>query len=65
MIETVVLMDADNRTVSVPLSWTDAGVGDAFMAMASGQSWFRVVDLVRLVSIVEQLLDSTKSEKEV
>jgi hypothetical protein len=59
MIETVVLLDANDATVSVPLSWTDAGEADAFKTIASGRSWFRIADLVRLVPIVEQLLSST------
>jgi hypothetical protein len=60
MIETVVLLDANDATVSVPLSWTDAGEADAFMAIASGRCCFRIADLVRLVPIVEQLLSSTE-----
>jgi hypothetical protein len=62
-IETVVLIDANNTTVSVPLSWTDAGEVDAFTAIAAGRSWFRIVDLVRLVPIIEHLLSNTKAQK--
>jgi hypothetical protein len=63
IIETVMLLDTNNATVSVPLSWTDAGEADAFAAIASGRSWFTTSDLVRLVPIVEQSLSSTKAGK--
>jgi hypothetical protein len=63
-IETVVLLDTRNATVSVPMSWTDAGEIDAFAAIASGRSWLRIDDLVRLVPMVEQLLSSTKTGKD-
>ena len=63
MVETVVLLDANDATVSVPLSWTDAWEADAFTAIASGRSWFRIADLVRLVPIVEQLLSSVEDGK--
>jgi hypothetical protein len=63
MIETVVLLDANNVTVSVPLSWTDAGEVDACTAIASRRSWFRIVDLVRLVPLVEQLINRTEVVK--
>ena len=65
MIGMVVLLDADNATVSVPLSWTDAGEADAFTVLSSGRSWFRTSDLVRLATIVEQLPYSMESGKEV
>lgn len=61
----VVLLDADDTTVSVPLSWTDAGESDAFAVLSSGRSWFRTNDLVRLTTIVEQLPSSTEAGKEV
>ncbi len=52
----VILIDANSEAVSVPLSWTDAGEVDAFTAIASGRSLFRISDLVRLVHLVEQML---------
>ncbi len=56
MIETLVLLDANGTTVSVPLGWTDAGETDAFALIASGRSWFRIDDLMRLAPLVEGLL---------
>lgn len=38
----------------LPASWTDAGPTDPFVVIAAGRSHFRVVDLLRLVELVEQ-----------
>jgi hypothetical protein len=65
VIETVVLLDDNSATVSVPLSWTDAGEADAFSALSSGRSWFRTSDLVRLTTVVEQLAGRMEAGKEV
>jgi hypothetical protein len=65
IIETVVLLDDNDTTISVPLSWTDAGETDAFAALSSGRSWFRASDLARLTTIVEQLPGRMEAGKEV
>jgi len=41
--------------INLPLSWTDAGAEDPFLAVAKGRSYFRVDDLVRLSTLLEQL----------
>jgi hypothetical protein len=46
---------ADGRRITVPLSWTDAGAADPFIALAAGRSLFRVEDLLRLARRLEEL----------
>jgi hypothetical protein len=46
---------ADGQRISFPLSWTNAGVGDPFLAIAQGRSYFRVDDLLRLAALLDDL----------
>jgi hypothetical protein len=45
----------DGSLRRLPLSWTDAGAEDPFLAFSDGRSLFRVDDLVRLTGLVDQL----------
>jgi len=63
-IETVILLDDKQTTVSLPLSWTDAYEPDAFAVKASGRSWFRTGDLVRLAALVKEMMQEKKDRKE-
>jgi Family of unknown function (DUF5372) len=46
---------AAGERINFPLSWTDAGAEDPFFAVANGRSYFRVDDLLRLATLLEQL----------
>ena len=46
---------AAGERINLPLSWTDAGAEDPFLAVANGRSYFRVDDLLRLATLLEQL----------
>ena len=39
----------------IPLEWTDARSVDVFLEMSCGRSYFRVVELLHLVELVESL----------
>jgi len=41
--------------IRLPLSWTDAGAEDPFLAIAKGRSHFRVDDLLRLATLLEHV----------
>ena len=43
----------DGRLHSLPMSWTDLGAVDPFVAVAAGRSPFRVVDLLELVKQID------------
>ncbi|MDP2871233.1 MAG: DUF5372 family protein [Bacillota bacterium] len=48
---------------SVPVSWTSTAARDPFVTVAGGRAFFRTVDLLRLVALVQQLrieLDAVK-----
>jgi len=50
------LLRADDGTVwSVPPQWTDTVALDSEVAMGQGRSFFRVVDLLELINLVEHL----------
>jgi len=42
----------DGRLHSLPMSWTDLGGLDPFVAVAAGRSLFRVADLIELAKQV-------------
>jgi Family of unknown function (DUF5372) len=49
-----VYFDDDNgRLESLPVAWTDLAAGDPFVAASAGRAHFRVVDLLRLSSLIE------------
>jgi hypothetical protein len=62
-VETIILLDARHTTVSLPLSWTDAGEMNAFAMIAEGRSWFRAGDLARLASLMKGLVNDIKKRK--
>jgi hypothetical protein len=43
----------DGRTAAIPLAWTDADRADPFLTISQGRSVFRVVELLRLVEMIE------------
>ena len=45
----------DERVSSVPAGWTDIEGPDAFVAISGGRSFFRVADLVDLLSLIEEI----------
>ncbi|MCP4875121.1 MAG: hypothetical protein GY896_06550 [Gammaproteobacteria bacterium] len=45
--------DDDGRTGAIPLAWTDADQADPFLTMSQGRSVFRVVELLRLVELID------------
>jgi hypothetical protein len=47
--------DDEGRLRSVRAGWTDAGGADPFVEVSAGRSLFRVVDLLRLVELVEEM----------
>jgi hypothetical protein len=47
---------ASGQVITVPLSWTDAWPeADPFLVLAAGRSCFRVDDLLRLATLIEEL----------
>jgi Family of unknown function (DUF5372) len=50
------------RTRSLPAAWTDVDGADPYVVLAAGRSYFRVEELLSLVSLVRQLGDSGVSE---
>ena len=54
--EQVVGIDSNDRILSVPLAWTDAGgAPDPFIALSAGRSFFRLEDLLRLADLIHRL----------
>jgi hypothetical protein len=51
----VFFFDDEGIQRSLPTAWTDAGAPDAFVALASGRSAFRVEDLLVLVGLIDGL----------
>jgi hypothetical protein len=45
--------DRDGRLHSLPMSWTDLGADDPFVAVAAGRSQFRVADLIELAKQID------------
>ena len=44
--------DELSRLCALPLSWTSLTTPDAFVALAAGRAWFRVVDLVEAAALI-------------
>jgi Family of unknown function (DUF5372) len=42
------------RLHSLPMSWTDVGAVDPFVAVAAGRSQFRVADLIELAEQIDR-----------
>jgi hypothetical protein len=51
--------EKDGHLHSLPMSWTDIGAVDPFVAIAAGRSQFRVADLIELA----KQIDGWKSER--
>jgi len=51
----VFFFDQDGVQRSLPRAWTDAADADPFVALAGGQSAFRVEDLLALVELIAGL----------
>ena len=45
----------EGERINLPLSWTDAGAEDPYLAVGKSRSCFRVDDLLRLSTLLEQL----------
>jgi len=46
--------DEKGRLCEIPLGWTSLAVGDAFLSVAAGRSWFRFEDLVELARLIQE-----------
>ncbi len=55
--ERVFYHDEKGRLLSLPACWTSAFPPDPFVVMASGQSAFRIVDLLELARLIQGLSD--------
>lgn len=64
MVETVILLDEDERTVSVPLSWTDAGETQGYDASPPARTQLRAEELTRLATLVEALQSGRKGSRD-
>ena len=51
--ECVDLHDEHDQLITIPLAWTDAAAPDPFVVKASGRSYFRTEDLIRLVHFID------------
>lgn len=57
----LVFEDAEGRVRSLPTAWTSLAAADPFVSLSAGRSFFRIEDLVALVSLIREL--STAQEK--
>ncbi len=57
--ECVDLHDEHDQLITIPLAWTDAAAPDPFVVKASGRSYFRTEDLIRLVHFIEGFRQKT------
>jgi len=64
MVETVILLDANERTVSVPLSWTDAGEAPGYDASPPARTLLRAEELICLAALVEALKSGRKGRRD-
>jgi Family of unknown function (DUF5372) len=48
--------DAEGRLRSMLASWTDVPEQDLFAQASAGRSWFRTDDLLRLSSIMDEII---------
>jgi hypothetical protein len=51
----VFFLDGDGRQYSLPAGWTDAVDADVFVVMAAGRCPFRIVDLLALGRLIDEL----------
>jgi len=50
----VAFYDEAERVVTIPIAWTDLeGEGDLFVALSGCRAYFRPVDLLALVELIE------------
>ncbi|MBU0755561.1 MAG: Y4bD/Y4pK family protein [Planctomycetes bacterium] len=54
-VDWVMIDEGDGRRRWFPASWTDLFSGDAFVVQSAGRSHFRVEDLLRLVTLLEDM----------
>ena len=57
--ERVMYFDVAGKLRSMPVSWTDAASMDQFLEVSSGNSWFRVDDLLELSMLLHTLAHET------
>jgi len=65
MVETVILLDASEHTVSVPLSWTDAGEEQGSEASPPVRALLRAEELISLAALVEAVKSGRKGCRDV
>jgi hypothetical protein len=54
-IARVFFYDDQNRLCSMPASWTSAGAVDPFVRVSAGRSPFRLVDLMELSRMIQEI----------
>jgi hypothetical protein len=52
----VMFYDAEGRLRSMLASWTDVPEQDPFAQASAGRSWFRTDDLLRLSSMMDEII---------
>jgi hypothetical protein len=52
----VMFYDAEGRLRSMLASWTDVPEQDLFAQTSAGRSWFRTDDLLRLSSMMDEII---------
>jgi len=52
----VMFYDAEGRLRSMLASWTDVPEQDLFTQASAGRSWFRTDDLLRLSSMIDEII---------
>ncbi len=52
----VMFYDAEGRLCSMLASWTDVPEQDLFAQASAGRSWFRTDDLLRLSSMMDEII---------
>jgi hypothetical protein len=52
----------NGETGAIPLAWTDADQADLFLTIAQGRSVYRVVELLRLVELIDLAMRADADE---
>ena len=58
----VSFLDDQGAVRLVPLEWTDVDGVDPFVELSSGRSYFRMMELLRLVDLIDDLNQANQSE---
>ena len=61
----VYLRDKKGKMFSVPITCTNAQEADSFLQISTGRSYFHSKDLVRLVYLIEELVEDSYNKKSI